>query len=96
MRFSYQSPTRWAGAPWACARGVARFLGTKSRSEKAKIMTIGEITPPVRILMGPGPSDIHPRVLQAMVGEYTSKLVPRNGRLGDRLSSEVPYCTFQE
>ena len=24
------------------------------------------LNPPVRILMGPGPSDIHPRVLQAM------------------------------
>jgi alanine-glyoxylate transaminase/serine-glyoxylate transaminase/serine-pyruvate transaminase len=24
------------------------------------------LNPPVRVLMGPGPSDIHPRVLQAM------------------------------
>lgn len=29
-----------------------------------------ELTPPVRVLMGPGPSDIHPRVLQA-IGKNT-------------------------
>ena len=28
--------------------------------------TIGELTPPDRTLMGPGPSDVHPRVLRAM------------------------------
>ena len=29
-------------------------------------MTAPELSPPVRVLMGPGPSDIHPRVLQAI------------------------------
>jgi alanine-glyoxylate transaminase/serine-glyoxylate transaminase/serine-pyruvate transaminase len=28
--------------------------------------TVGELTPPNRTLMGPGPSDVHPRVLRAM------------------------------
>ena len=29
-------------------------------------MTIRPFLPPTRTLMGPGPSDVHPRVLQAM------------------------------
>ena len=29
-------------------------------------MTVSSFHPPQRILMGPGPSDVHPRVLQAM------------------------------
>jgi alanine-glyoxylate transaminase/serine-glyoxylate transaminase/serine-pyruvate transaminase len=35
-----------------------------------------ELHPPVRILMGPGPSDIHPRVLQAMAKGTVGHLDP--------------------
>ena len=28
---------------------------------------VGELTPPDRTLMGPGPSDVHPRVLKAII-----------------------------
>ncbi|RKZ80059.1 MAG: alanine--glyoxylate aminotransferase, partial [Candidatus Parabeggiatoa sp. nov. 3] len=45
-------------------------------------MNINEIqsfVPPVRTLMGPGPSDVHPRVLQAMarptIGHLDSNFV---------------------
>ena len=34
------------------------------------------LNPPVRILMGPGPSDIHPRVLQALAKPTVGHLDP--------------------
>lgn len=34
------------------------------------------LTPPVRVLMGPGPSDVHPRVLQAMSAPTVGHLDP--------------------
>lgn len=37
---------------------------------------IGELTPPVRTLMGPGPSDVHPRVLRAMATPLVGHLDP--------------------
>jgi len=30
------------------------------------MFTSNELNPPIRFLMGPGPSDVHPRVLKAM------------------------------
>lgn len=35
-----------------------------------------ELAPPVRVLMGPGPSDIHPRVLRAMAANTVGHLDP--------------------
>ena len=37
---------------------------------------IGELTPPNRTLMGPGPSDVHPRVLRAMSTPLVGHLDP--------------------
>ena len=37
---------------------------------------IGELTPPDRTLMGPGPSDVHPRVLKAMSTPLVGHLDP--------------------
>ncbi|MFA9515931.1 alanine--glyoxylate aminotransferase family protein [Halopenitus sp. H-Gu1] len=37
---------------------------------------IGELTPPDRTLMGPGPSDVHPRVLRAMSTPLVGHLDP--------------------
>jgi alanine-glyoxylate transaminase/serine-glyoxylate transaminase/serine-pyruvate transaminase len=34
------------------------------------------LCPPIRVLMGPGPSDIHPRVLQAMAMNTVGHLDP--------------------
>ena len=38
--------------------------------------TYGELTPSPRILMGPGPSDVHPRVLRAMSTPLVGHLDP--------------------
>ena len=37
---------------------------------------VGELTPPERTLMGPGPSDVHPRVLRAMSTPLVGHLDP--------------------
>jgi alanine-glyoxylate transaminase/serine-glyoxylate transaminase/serine-pyruvate transaminase len=39
-------------------------------------MTIGELNPSPRILLGPGPSDVHPRVLRAMTTPLLGHLDP--------------------
>ncbi|WP_423744405.1 alanine--glyoxylate aminotransferase family protein (plasmid) [Haladaptatus sp. SPP-AMP-3] len=38
--------------------------------------TVGELTPPDRTLMGPGPSEVHPRVLRAMSTPLVGHLDP--------------------
>src|ERR1700745_1536944 len=37
---------------------------------------IGELNPPARLLLGPGPSDVHPRVLRAMAAPLLGHLDP--------------------
>lgn len=44
-----------------------------------------ELNPPVRILMGPGPSDIHPKVLAALARPTVGHLDPYYLQLMDRL-----------
>lgn len=44
-----------------------------------------ELNPPVRVLMGPGPSDIHPRVLQALARNTLGHLDPAYLKLMDDL-----------
>src|SRR3990172_2564255 len=36
----------------------------------------GELNPPVRILLGPGPSEVHPRILRAMATPLLGHLDP--------------------
>jgi len=38
--------------------------------------TVGEFRPPARLLLGPGPSDVHPRVLRAMSAPLLGHLDP--------------------
>src|SRR5216110_1652450 len=38
--------------------------------------TVPQLSPPPRILMGPGPSDVHPRVLAAMSAPLVGQLDP--------------------
>ncbi len=45
------------------------------------------VTPPVRILMGPGPSDIHPRVLEALGRPTVGHLDPYYLKIMDELQS---------
>jgi alanine-glyoxylate transaminase/serine-glyoxylate transaminase/serine-pyruvate transaminase len=48
---------------------------------------IPELNPPIRILMGPGPSDIHPRVLEAMAKNTVGHLDPYYLQLMDGLQA---------
>src|SRR5207237_5032864 len=47
------------------------------RVQCAAVTTVpGAFTPPARILLGPGPSDVHPRVLAAMAAPLVGHLDP--------------------
>ncbi len=48
--------------------------------------------PPQRILMGPGPSDIHPRVLQALARPTVGHLDPEFVRMMDELKELLRYA----
>jgi alanine-glyoxylate transaminase/serine-glyoxylate transaminase/serine-pyruvate transaminase len=52
------------------------------------------LNPPIRILMGPGPSDIHPRVLAALAKGTVGHLDPYYLRLMDQMQSLL-RATFQ-
>src|SRR5215510_7955558 len=45
--------------------------------------TAGELTPSARILLGPGPSNVHPRVLKALSTPLVGHLDPEFIRLMD-------------
>ena len=54
--------------------------------------TIGELTPPDRTLMGPGPSDVHPRVLQAMSTPLVGHLDPSFVEIMDEVQALLRYA----
>lgn len=51
-------------------------LTTNAASAGAATDRISEMNTPVRVLMGPGPSDVHPRVLRAMAQPLVGHLDP--------------------
>jgi alanine-glyoxylate transaminase/serine-glyoxylate transaminase/serine-pyruvate transaminase len=53
-----------------------------------------ELAPPDRILMGPGPSDVHPRVLRAMATPLIGHLDPAFLEIMDEVQALLRY-TFQ-
>ena len=55
---------------------------------------MNSFSPPDRILMGPGPSNVHPRVLQAMARPTIGHLDPRFIDLMDEIKDLLKY-TFQ-
>ena len=55
---------------------------------------VGELTPPNRTLMGPGPSDVHPRVLRAMSTPLVGHLDPSFIEVMDEVQDLLRY-TFQ-
>ena len=57
-------------------------------------MTAKSFNPPVRVLMGPGPSDVHPRVLSAMARPTIGHLDPAFVGMMDELKDLIRY-TFQ-
>ena len=60
------------------------------------INEITQFTPPNRILMGPGPSDVHPRVLQAMARPTVGHLDPSFVGLMDEIKELLRYVCQTE
>jgi alanine-glyoxylate transaminase/serine-glyoxylate transaminase/serine-pyruvate transaminase len=60
---------------------------TKSEIPNPKSQIPNPVTPPQRILMGPGPSDIHPRVLSALARPTVGHLDPYYLQVMDELQS---------
>lgn len=60
----------------------------------SKVNNVGELTPPERTLMGPGPSNVHPRVLQAMSTPLVGHLDPSFVEIMDEVQDLLRY-TFQ-
>ncbi len=56
--------------------------------------TAGELIPPVRVLLGPGPSNVHPRVLRAMSTPLVGHLDPEFVRLMEE-TKELLRFVFQ-
>ncbi len=56
--------------------------------------TAGELAPPVRILLGPGPSNVHPRVLKALSTPLVGHLDPEFIRLMEE-TKELLRFVFQ-
>ncbi len=52
---------------------------------------VGELRPPDRTLLGPGPSDVHPRVLRAMATPLTGYLDPAYLQVMDELADLLRY-----
>ena len=48
--------------------------------------------PPIRVLMGPGPSDVHPRILEAMSRPTIGHLDPEFIRMMDEVKSLLQYA----
>lgn len=55
-------------------------------------MTITTFNPPVRTLMGPGPSDVHPRVLSALARPTIGHLDPSFGHMMDEVKTMLQYA----
>ncbi len=53
---------------------------------------IGAFHPPQRILLGPGPSDVHSRVLQAMARPTIGHLDPKFGEMLEELKALLRYA----
>jgi alanine-glyoxylate transaminase / serine-glyoxylate transaminase / serine-pyruvate transaminase len=65
---------------------------SKSTGGPAAGAPFGSFTPPVRTLMGPGPSDVHPRVLEAMARPTIGHLDPAFVTMMDQLKELLRYA----
>ncbi|MBP1921539.1 alanine-glyoxylate transaminase/serine-glyoxylate transaminase/serine-pyruvate transaminase [Halorubrum alkaliphilum] len=68
-----------------------RQTGVSAREQPPDV---GELTPPDRTLMGPGPSDVHPRVLRAMSTPLVGHLDPSFVEIMDEVQELLRY-TFR-
>lgn len=55
-------------------------------------MTVQSFRPPVRTLMGPGPSDVHPRLLEAMGRPTIGHLDPQFVHMMDEIKALLQYA----
>ena len=55
-------------------------------------MTVSSFQPPARVLMGPGPSDVHPRVLAATARPTVGHLDPAFSAMMDEIKSLLRYA----
>ena len=55
-------------------------------------MTYSSFNPPVRTLMGPGPSDVHPRVLTAMARPTIGHLDPAFVSMMEEIKALLQYA----
>ena len=53
---------------------------------------MNSFNPPVRVLMGPGPSDVHPRILEAMSRPTIGHLDPEFIRMMDEVKTMLQYA----
>src|SRR5215831_7290959 len=60
-------------------------------SQLASAPSVGQLAPPPRILMGPGPSDVHPRVLQAMSTPLVGHLDPEFIKVMNEMQQMLRY-----
>jgi alanine-glyoxylate transaminase/serine-glyoxylate transaminase/serine-pyruvate transaminase len=67
--------------------------GAPSAGGRPGVMAgVGSFHPPQRILMGPGPSDVHPRVLEAMARPTIGHLDPAFVGMMDELKELLRYA----
>jgi len=72
-----------------------RYISTKNdRHQKDDPMQFKSFIPPVRTLMGPGPSDVPPRILEALSRPTIGHLDPQFIQLMDEVKELLQY-TFQ-
>lgn len=64
--------------------------------ESQKVMKPANFNPPTRVLMGPGPSDAHPRVLQAMARPLIGHLDPEFIRMMDHVKAMLQATLFTQ
>lgn len=55
-------------------------------------MTVSSFNPPVRTLMGPGPSDVHPRILEALSRPTIGHLDPQFVSMMDDVKTMLQYA----
>ena len=65
---------------------------TNNNRERTPAMAITSFNPPRRVLMGPGPSDVHPRVLQAMARPTIGHLDPAFVTMMEEIKELLRYA----
>ena len=73
-------------------RDQNRILTGRFKHKKVNIMTTHSFVPPLRTLMGPGPSDVHPRILEAMAKPTIGHLDPAFVTMMEELKTMLQYA----